>query len=115
VDLIDEDDHILGRRELGDDAFEAFLELPAILGTGNDEGQIEGQDALGHQRRRNLAVDDSRRQTLDDRGLAHAGLAKQHRVVLTPAGKHLNHPLQLRLAADQRVENAPLGHFREIA
>ncbi len=39
-----------------------------------------------------------------DRRLADAGLADQQRVVLAPAAQHLDHALDLVLAADQRID-----------
>ncbi len=46
------------------------------------------------------------RQALGDRGLADAGLADQQRVVLAPPAQDLDHPLDLVLAADQRIDLA---------
>ena len=57
---------------------------------------------LGH-----LALDDQAGQTFDERGLADAGLADVERVVLAAAAQDLDRPLDLELAADQRVD-APL-------
>ena len=48
--------------------------------------------------------DDLLRQAFDDGGLADAGLADQDGVVLGAPAQHLLHPLQLVLAADERVE-----------
>jgi hypothetical protein len=115
MDLVDEDDHVVRRRELGDDPLEPLLELAAVLRARDDERQVEGQDALVQQGRRDFAVDDPRGQPLDDRGLAHARLAQQHRVVLAPARQHLHDPLELGVATDQRIEHAALGHLRQIA
>ena len=46
------------------------------------------------------------RQALGDRGLADAGLADEQRVVLAAAAQHLDHALELVLAADQRIDLA---------
>ena len=62
---------------------------------------------LGH-----LALDDAPRQAFGDRGLADAGLADQQRVVLAPAAQHLDHALELVLAADQRIDLARLAPAR---
>ena len=95
--------------------FSALLELAAVLGAGDDERQIERQDALVQERGRNLAVDDPRRQALDDRGLPDAGLSQENRVVLPPAREDLDDALELDLAADQRVEHPALRHLRQVA
>ena len=55
-------------------------------------GHVAGHDALG--------------QALDDGGLAHAGLADEHGVVLGAARQHLDDAADLLVAADDRVELA---------
>ena len=62
-----------------------------------------------------VAVDDPLREALDDRRLADAGLADQHRVVLGPAREHLDHAADLLVAADHRVELAGLGVGGQVA
>src|SRR5207245_44266 len=55
--------------------------------------------------------------SLDDRGLAHARLADQHRVVLGAALQDLDHAANLVVAADHRVELArarPLGQIERV-
>ena len=49
---------------------------------------------------------DGLRQALHDGGLADAGLADQHRVVLGAPAQHLHHPLDFLLAADDGIELA---------
>ena len=58
---------------------------------------------------RHFAVDDALRQALDDRGLADAGLADQHRVVLGAPLQHLDGAADLVVAADDRIELAAAG------
>ena len=53
--------------------------------------------------------DDPLREPLDDRGLADARLADQHRVVLRAAREDLDHAADLVVAADDRVELALLA------
>jgi hypothetical protein len=50
--------------------------------------------------------DDALGRALDDRGLADAGLADQHRIVLAATGRDLDGLLDLLGAADDRVEPA---------
>ena len=59
-----------------------------------------------------VAADDPLGQPLDDRGLADAGVADEHRVVLGLAGQDLDHPPDLGVAADDRVELAGRGRRR---
>src|SRR5205814_9069169 len=60
------------------------------------------------------ALHDPVREPLSDRGLAHAGLADQGRVVLRSARQDLDDPLDLLLAADDGIELVRLRHCREV-
>ena len=66
--------------------------------------------AFGH-----VAVDDAQRQALDDGGLADAGLADQHGVVLGAAGQHLDGAADLLVAADHGVELLVAGGLGQVA
>ena len=55
------------------------------------------------------------RDALGDRGLADAGVADQHRVVLGPARQHLHRASDLLVAADDRVELAVARQLGEVA
>ena len=83
-----------------------LLELAAVLGAGHQRAEVERHQPLVLQRLRHVAVDDAQRQPLDDRGLADAGLADQHGIVLGAAGQHLDGAADLLVAADHRVELA---------
>ena len=107
VQLVDEQDDVaLGRGHLLQHGLEALLELAAVLRAGDQRAEVERQQPLVLQALRHVAVDDALRQALDDRGLADAGLADQHRVVLGPAREHLDDAADLLVAADHRVELA---------
>ena len=106
VQLVDEQDRVVGVPQLFDDLLEALLELAAVLGAGDERADVERQHALVEQRLRDVAGDDPVREALRDRGLADARLADQRRVVLRAAREDLDDPLDLLLAADDRVELA---------
>ena len=114
VQLIDEQDRVVGVAQLLDDLLEALLELAAVLGAGDERADVERQDALVEQRLGDVARDDPMGQALGDRRLADAGLADQRRVVLGPAGQDLDDPLDLLLAADDRVELAGARGVGEV-
>ena len=63
----------------------------------------------------NVAAHDALRQAFDDRRLADAGIADQHRIVLGAAREHLNDAADLFVAPDDRIELAALGFEREVA
>ena len=107
VQLVDEQDHpAVGVLDLLEDRLEALLELAAELGPGDERAQVERDDALVLERLGHVAADDPLGEALDDGGLADARLADQDRVVLGPAAEDLDHPADLLVAADHRVELA---------
>ena len=61
---------------------------------------------LGH-----VALVDAQRQPFGQRRLADARLADEQRVVLAAPAQHLDHPLELERAADQRID-LPGGRAR---
>ncbi len=115
VQLVDEDDGVLVLHQLLHDGLQPLFELAAVLGAGDDQRQVERQNALVGQERRHVAVGDALRQALDDGRLADAGLADQHRVVLGAAAQNLHHALEFVIAPDQRIERAVQRGLRQVA
>ena len=113
VELVDEEqDAPLALLDLVEHGLQALLELAAVLGAGEQRAHVEREDGavlepLGH-----VAAHDALGQAFDDGGLAHARLADQHGVVLGLARQDADHPPDLGVAADHRIELvAPrLGH-----
>ena len=98
--------------DLLEDGLEPLLELAAVLRAGDHRAEVEGDQPLVAQRLGHVALDDALGQALDDGGLADAGLADEHRVVLGAAGQHLHDAADLGVAADDRVELALAGGLR---
>ncbi len=115
VELVDEEDDVAALGDLFHHLLEALLELAAVLRAGDQGGQVERVDLLVLEQLRDLAFVDPGGQALDHGGLADAGLAQQHRVVLGAAGEDLHDPLDLGFAADHRVELALLGEAGQVA
>jgi hypothetical protein len=115
VQLVNEHD---GAALVGGDVLqhrlESLFELAAILGAGEQHGHVERKDAFVLERLGNFAIDDALREPLDDRGLAHARLADQHRVVLGTALENLDGAADFVVAADDRVELALARALGEI-
>jgi hypothetical protein len=108
VQLVDEQDDLpFGRGDLLQHGLQALLELAAVLRAGDHERPRSSDmtalvlQALGH-----VAGDDALGEPLDDGGLADAGLADEHRVVLGAPRQHLHDAADLLVAADHRVELA---------
>jgi hypothetical protein len=81
----------------------------------DQRGQIERVDLLVLEQLRHVAVGDALGEALDDGGLADAGLADEHGVVLGAAREDLHDPLDLGLAADDRIELALGGELGQVA
>ena len=115
VQLVDEQDDVLRTTDLVHDRLDAFLELAAVLGAGDHQREVEGDDAFFAQNLGDVPLGNLLRQAFDDGGLAHAGLAQQHRVVFRSAAENLNDPLDFLGAADDRIHLALLGDLGEVA
>ncbi len=115
VDLVDErDDLPLGGLDLLEDGLQALLELAAVLGAGDHGAQVQADQRLAAQGLGDVPGHHPLGQALDDGGLADAGLADEHGVVLGAAREHLHHTADLGVAADHRVELAGAGDLGEV-
>ena len=82
----------------------ALLEVAAIARAGEQRAEVERVDLRVLEHIGHVALVDAQRQTLGERRLADARLADEQRVVLPPPAQHLDHPLELERAADQRID-----------
>ena len=115
VQLVDErDDAAVGLGDLLEHALEALLELAAVHRAGDERRDVEGDELLVLERLGDVARDDALREPLDDGGLADAGLADEHGVVLGAAGEHLADAADLAVAPDDGVELALAGAVGEV-
>jgi hypothetical protein len=93
-----------GIADLGDHSLQPLFEIAAVAGSRHQCSQVEREDASALQGLRRLALDDAQRQPLGDGGLADAGLADQHRVVLGPAAQDLDGARDRVVTADDRID-----------
>ena len=116
VQLVDEDDQLaLGGGDLLQHGLQPLLELTAVLRACEQGADVERPNTLALQPLGNVAGDDPLREALDDRGLADARVADQHRVVLRAPRQHLNDAPDLLVPADNGVELAGLGERGQVA
>ena len=116
VHLIDEQDHLAFRlRDFLQHGFQPLLELATELRAGNQRAHVERHQALLFQAVGHIAIDDAQRKSFRNRGLAHARLADQHRIVLRPARQHLDAPPDFLIAPDHRIKLARARRLGEIA
>ena len=116
VHLVDEqDDAAVGRGDFGQHRLQPLLELAAIFRAGDQRAHVERHQLLVLQRLRHVAIDDAQRQPFDDGGLADAGLADQHGIVLGAPRQHLDGAADFVVAADHRIELAGAGIGGQVA
>src|SRR5262249_59971849 len=72
----------------------------------DEQTHVQRDQALALQGLGHLARSDALRQALHDRGLANAGLADQHGVILGASHQDFHQAQDLLLASDARVELA---------
>ncbi len=89
VQLVDEQDDIVRLDDLLHDDLEPFLELAAVFGARDQRAEVERYHTPVQDVLRYVGIDDPLGKTLDDRGLADAGLADDDGIVLGPAGEDL--------------------------
>ena len=116
VQLVDEqDDLALGVGDLLEHRLQALLELAAVLRAGDQRAHVERDDPLVLEPFGHVAADDAAGEAFDDGGLADAGLADEHRVVLGAARQHLDDAADLLVAADHRIELALARELGQVA
>ena len=116
VQLVDErDDLAVAVDDLLEDGLHAVLELAAVLRARDHRADVERDQPLVAQTLGHVALDDAPGETFGDGGLADAGLADEHRVVLGAARQHLDDASDLLVASDHRVELALAGVLGEVA
>jgi hypothetical protein len=85
VELVDEQDDVAAGLDLLEHLLEALLEVAAVAGAADERTEVERVELLVVQRLGHVVGHDLLGQALDDGGLADAGLADEHRVVLGAA------------------------------
>ena len=114
VELVDEQDQVGVRLGLLDDGLEALLEVAAVFGAGHHRGDVQRQDAFLREGGGDVPGGDPEGDALHDGGLAHAGLADEHRVVLLAPPEDLDHAGDLHVTPHDRVQLPFAGRFREV-
>ena len=113
--LVDEQDEVAVVLHFLDDALETIFELAAVLGSGDERGDIKCHEALVAQHVGHVPICDELGQALGDSRLANAGLADEQRVVLRATRENLLDAIDLALAPDDRVEPVLRGELGEVS
>ena len=115
MELIDENHGVGIIDQLFHDGLQTLFELTAVFRARDDERQIQHQDALLREKRRDFSVNDPLRQPFHDSGLSNARVSDENRIVLRSAAQDLDHSVDFRIASDQRVQNPVHGGLRQVA
>jgi len=106
MNFIDEQHAVGTILQLLEDRLQTLFEVAAIFGACQQRAHIERIHHGILENFRHVILGDAPGQALGNRGLADAGFADQQGVVFTAPAQGLNHPLDFRIAADQRIDLA---------
>src|SRR6185436_1859236 len=98
VQLVDEQNDVLGAADFVHDRLDALFKLPAVFGAGNHQSQVEGDDTFFAQQFGNVSFGNFLGQSFDNGRLANAGFAEQNGVVLGAAAENLDDAFDFVLA-----------------
>ena len=114
VQLIQEEDDVPRPGDLAQNVFHALLKFPPVLGSGDDGGQVQGQQPLLAEGVGDLPQRHFLGQTLGHGGFAHPGLPQEDGVVFPPADEDLDDPANLLLPAGDGVIAAAAGGLDHV-
>ncbi len=115
VKLVDEEDNLALRAlDLLHGAFEPFLELATKARSSHHRPQIKLHHLLSAEDLGHIILGDLAGQPFGDGCLAHTCLADEHRVVLCSTAEHLDHPQDLGVTPDDRIQFAFTGQLGQV-
>ena len=115
MNLVDEEDVILGFLQLSNNLLHAVLKLTAILGASYQTCQVKRPNLLSAQDVRNVAGSNELSQALNNGSLANARITQDKWVILLAACKNLHDTLNLAVAANDGVKLFICGKLSKIA
>jgi hypothetical protein len=115
VQLVDEQDDVAAGLDFLQHLLQALFEVTAVPAARHERAEIKRVELLVGQRLGDDAGNDVLGKALDDRGLADAGLADQHGIVLRATTQHLHDALDFLRATDDRVEFLLARELGEVA
>src|SRR5580692_2770796 len=95
-------------------ALQPVLEFALHACAGLQQRQVKCADVHILQRRRYIALRNTKSKAFDHGRLSNAGLAGQDRVVLAAASENVDYLANLRVTAEYRIDLAFLGISSEI-
>ena len=114
VDLVYEEYDIRIFFGFADDVFETGFEFSAEIGTGDDQSEIECEDALAGEGGWDTISGDSSGELRDEGGLADTWLSDEQRIILRAAGEYGQEPIDLVFSSDEAVRRSLTGIRSEL-
>ena len=104
MDLVDKQhNHIFRLLNLFQHPFHTLLELSTEFAASNERANIEREQLAGGKVCRDVGIDDSRCQTLNDSGFTDSGFADKHRVILRTPRQYSNYSTNFLLSPNDRI------------
>ena len=97
-----------------DNGFEAFFKLAFIFGACNEGRQVEAEYFFTRQGFRYVMFDNAPGNTFYNGGFTYPWIADHNGVVFLAAAEDMQYAANLFVAADDRVEFAVFGLFRQV-
>src|SRR5262245_41647832 len=114
MELVDEQNDVLGTANLIHDGFDALFELSTVLSARHHQRQVQRNypfipEQFGHVTGGNFLC-----QTFHNRSLADSCFSEQHGIVLSAPAENLNNALDLALSPNDRIHFALASYFSQI-
>ena len=114
VHFIDEqNDFALALLHFVHHSLQSLFEFSTVFGTCDQRSQIQ-RDQANAKGFRDIALDDSVRETFHDCGLSHTRLTDQNRVVLGSTTQNSDHATDFLVSANHRIDLSFLGLLHQI-
>ena len=115
MNLVDEQHDVATRLDLFENLLQTLFEVAAVTATGNQCAKVKRVELLVAQGVGDVVRNDLLSKTFDDGGLADAGLANEHWVVLGATAEDLHHSLEFTRATNNRIELLLASELGEVA
>ncbi len=113
--LVDKEEDAFKFTNFFHDGFDALLELPAVLGSCDHEGEIEGDDFFIAENFRNVARGDLLSEAFDDGGFTDASFTDEDGIIFGAAAENLDDSFDFIFTANDGIEFIFAGEFGEVA
>ena len=113
--LINKEEDAFELTNLFHDGLDALLELSAIFGSSDHEGEVEGDDFFIAEDLGDVARSDFLGEAFDDGGFTHSRFADEDGIIFGTAAEDLHDALDFVFTADDRIELIFTRELGEIA